>query len=159
VGSLLDIAAEGNAEALSRTVELAALSQGDPVLTPELAEAFDQISRNAPDELLAALKAAPADSATAALTLVAQGNAASTEGDSPLSKAIARAEAGKDADLAAYAKTVEPDYAARLTEAKAKPKPAVVAADAPKAPAAAPAPPATPPPAALPNVSPKTPGG
>jgi D-alanyl-D-alanine carboxypeptidase/D-alanyl-D-alanine-endopeptidase (penicillin-binding protein 4) len=123
ISSLLDVAAEGNAEAMSRIVELSPQSQGDPALTRELADGLDQISRNAPDELIVSLRNAPPDTSQAALNLLVQGNAASTETkENPLPKAILKAEDGKDPELAAFAKTLEQDYATRLALAKAAAK-------------------------------------
>ncbi|MFN7133548.1 MAG: D-alanyl-D-alanine carboxypeptidase/D-alanyl-D-alanine-endopeptidase, partial [Myxococcales bacterium] len=57
LGSLARIAAEGNGEALSRMVELAALARQDAGLAGELMDPLTEISRNAPDELIVTLKA------------------------------------------------------------------------------------------------------
>jgi D-alanyl-D-alanine carboxypeptidase/D-alanyl-D-alanine-endopeptidase (penicillin-binding protein 4) len=123
VGSLLDVAAEGNPEALSRTVELSPFAQSDPGLTQVLSDGLEQISRNAADELLVALHTAPADASRAALVLLVQGIAASTEtGENPFAKALATAEAGKDPDLAAYAKQLETQFQTSLALARAAPK-------------------------------------
>jgi len=124
VGSLLDIAADGNAEALARAVELAPLAAGDATLTGVLAEGFDQISRDAPDELLSALHGAAPESGKAALGLLVQGIAASTDtAENPFPKALAQAEGGADAELAAYAKTLESQFQTELALARAAPRP------------------------------------
>jgi D-alanyl-D-alanine carboxypeptidase/D-alanyl-D-alanine-endopeptidase (penicillin-binding protein 4) len=124
VGALLDVAAGGQPEALAHVVGLAALSKDDPALTIALGDGLDQISRNAPDELLAAMKAAPPSDAAAALDLLAQGNAASTEAQpTPFPKAIEKAKTGKNVELAAYAKALEGDYATKLALARANPRP------------------------------------
>ena len=52
VASLLDIAADGNAEALARVLELAPTAKDDPALTRELSDGLEEVSHNAADELL-----------------------------------------------------------------------------------------------------------
>lgn len=123
IGALLDIAADGSSEALSRTVELAPLVKGDPALSQTLSDGLEQISRNAPDELLLALHSAPADASHAAVDLLVSGIAASTDpGENPFPKALEAAQAGKDADLGAFSKALETDFQTKLALARAAPK-------------------------------------
>jgi D-alanyl-D-alanine carboxypeptidase/D-alanyl-D-alanine-endopeptidase (penicillin-binding protein 4) len=132
VGALLDVAAEGSAEALARTVELAPLVQAEPALKTTLADGLEQISRNAPDELLVVLRSSPADASRAALELLVQGVAASTEPlESPFPRALETAERSKDAELAAFAKATQATYESALAQAKAAPKVAPATAPAP----------------------------
>ena len=121
VGSLLDLAAGGNAEALGHVVELAPKAQGDAPLTRTLTDGFDQIARNAPDELIAALHAAAPEPSRAAVALLVQGTAASTDpGENPFPKALAAAQTAKDPDLCAFAKQLLPAFTAQLADARAK---------------------------------------
>ena len=95
VNSLIDLAAEGNADALSRLIALAPLARGDSGLEAMLEDGFCEIGRTAPDELIAALTTA-GDASKDALELAGRGiNAAADKADHPLLKAVkARVDAG-----------------------------------------------------------------
>jgi serine-type D-Ala-D-Ala carboxypeptidase/endopeptidase (penicillin-binding protein 4) len=82
--SLLDLGAEGNPEALARLLALSPLVRGlradgsaglppDPILEQSVSEGLFDVSEAAPEELYAALRAAPALAAREAVTLVSQG--------------------------------------------------------------------------------------
>ncbi len=76
VSSLLDLAVDGSAEALARLLAVAPLARGaqrDPELENLLADGLVEVGDASPDELLAALRVAPAAQAQAAIELVATG--------------------------------------------------------------------------------------
>ncbi|MBS2023223.1 MAG: D-alanyl-D-alanine carboxypeptidase/D-alanyl-D-alanine-endopeptidase, partial [Deltaproteobacteria bacterium] len=76
VSTLLDLGADGSADALARLLALAPLALG-PNAEPELAQALSEgladVSDAAPEEMKAALLAAPELQSKAAITLIAQG--------------------------------------------------------------------------------------
>jgi D-alanyl-D-alanine carboxypeptidase/D-alanyl-D-alanine-endopeptidase (penicillin-binding protein 4) len=78
VSSLIEVGAEGNADALDRLLALAAQTRDDPATSALLADGFQDIGRTAPDELYQALRRA-ADGGSAALELLGKGIAASEE--------------------------------------------------------------------------------
>jgi D-alanyl-D-alanine carboxypeptidase/D-alanyl-D-alanine-endopeptidase (penicillin-binding protein 4) len=124
VGSLADIAAEGNAEAVARFLELAPAAAGDEGLEGIYAEALDEVARNAPDEMAAGLRAAAPEAAEAALGALAGRLARGAEAEHPLLSSL-RASAG-DADeaRAGPARELERRLAERLAQARGARRPA-----------------------------------
>lgn len=118
VASVLDLAAEGTGDALTRTLELAALSAGDVILEDELAEGLDQIARSAPEELLATLRASTPETRDRGRLLLCRGLARSTEGETPLPKALDKLQKGKDAEAAAWARGFSAELQKGLAEAR-----------------------------------------
>ena len=120
LASLADLSAEGDAEALQRLLELTAPAVATPGLGDALAALWEDVARNAPDETLRALRAAPAASGDAALGLIARGIArADEQPDHPLPAALRRAVAGPDAGLAAFARALGPRLEEQLSAARA----------------------------------------
>lgn len=118
LGSLLRLAGEGNTDALARLVEVAALAKDDDALRAEVADPLVEVARNASDELIVALHAAPDASAQATLDLLAKGLAKETA-EHPFPAALAKAEAATDAALAQFAKGLDEGLQARLAAEKA----------------------------------------
>lgn len=56
VSSLIDVAAEGNADAIDRTLTLAHQAKGDEATSATFADGLQEVGRNAPDELFEALR-------------------------------------------------------------------------------------------------------
>ncbi len=146
VGSLTTLGAEGNGEALSRLVELARASSGDSSAQNTLSASLGDVSKTAPDELLVALRGAPATDRDAALLLLARGVSQQREADHPLWTAVRKMMASTDPETATFARGLEATLSQRIAAEKA---PHV----APVAPAAI-----TPPPPAVPG-SAERPGG
>jgi D-alanyl-D-alanine carboxypeptidase/D-alanyl-D-alanine-endopeptidase (penicillin-binding protein 4) len=76
VSSLLDLAVDGSAEAFSRLLTFAPLSrapQRDDALSTALSDGLVEVADASPVELLAAVRAAPADQAQIVLELLADG--------------------------------------------------------------------------------------
>jgi D-alanyl-D-alanine carboxypeptidase/D-alanyl-D-alanine-endopeptidase (penicillin-binding protein 4) len=119
LGSLAELASEGSADALARLVEVTPLALADPALAEPLAEIWEEVSRDVPDELLRALRAAPAPAADAALASIARGVASSKEPAHPFADAVQRAQRDPDAPLAAYASALGSRFEEQLTAAKA----------------------------------------
>ena len=104
VSPLLDLAVDGSAEALARLLALATLARGpqhDEPLESLLSKGLADVADASPDELVAALRAAPAVQAQAAVELAAIGliAAESDPGRSELARVL-KAARGADASQA-----------------------------------------------------------
>ena len=119
LASLADLAAEGDAEALQRLIELTPTAVAAPGLADALGELWEDVARNAPDETLRALRVAPTAPADAALGLIARGLARAEEPDHPLPAAVRRAQTGADRELAAFARALGPRLDEQLSAARA----------------------------------------
>ncbi|HEY3451469.1 MAG TPA: D-alanyl-D-alanine carboxypeptidase/D-alanyl-D-alanine-endopeptidase [Myxococcales bacterium] len=118
LSSILRLAGEGNTDALGRIVEIAAQAKDDEELRAEVAEPLIEVARNASDELIVALHAAPDAAAQATLDLLAKGLSKETA-EHPFPAALAKAEAATDAALARFAKGLDEGLQARLAAEKA----------------------------------------
>lgn len=121
VGSLARIAAEGNDEALTRIVELAAMARQDDLLAAELAESLTEVSRSAPHELIVALKSAQEATREAALDFIASSLSAAGEADHPFPAAVRRTQGSVDPELAAFARELDAALSIRVAAEKAPP--------------------------------------
>jgi D-alanyl-D-alanine carboxypeptidase/D-alanyl-D-alanine-endopeptidase (penicillin-binding protein 4) len=119
LASLADLGAEGNAEALQRFIELTPAAMAGPGPADDLAALWEDVARNAPDETLRALLAAPAAQGDAALGLIARGVARGEETDHPLQAALRQARSGPDGELAAFARALGPRLDEQLAAARA----------------------------------------
>ncbi len=142
VGSLTSLAAEGNGEALTRLLELARASSGDPGAQRTVSGALADVARTAPDELLVALRGATSADRDAALVLLAKGVSEQQDADHPLWPAVRKLMASTDPSAAAFGRELDATLSQRMAAEKA---PRVVQAGgaavppAPAQPAAAPA--------------------
>jgi D-alanyl-D-alanine carboxypeptidase/D-alanyl-D-alanine-endopeptidase (penicillin-binding protein 4) len=111
LGSLSDLSADGNPEALARLVEIAPAATEAP-LADAYADALAEVAGSDPDDLLAALVSAPAPS-DAAVSALARGLARSSEPEHAFETAVAAA-AAKDGDASVAARSL----LSRLREAE-----------------------------------------
>jgi D-alanyl-D-alanine carboxypeptidase/D-alanyl-D-alanine-endopeptidase (penicillin-binding protein 4) len=79
VSSLIDVAAEGNPDALDKLIGLAHQTRDDAETNTLLADGLQEIGRTAPDELVEAIQRAPADVSVEAIALLGQGIASSDD--------------------------------------------------------------------------------
>jgi D-alanyl-D-alanine carboxypeptidase/D-alanyl-D-alanine-endopeptidase (penicillin-binding protein 4) len=79
VSSLIDVAADGNPDALDKLLVIAHESKGDPSLETVLAEGLEEIGRTAPEELFEAVVRAPADVSPDTVALLGKGIGATEE--------------------------------------------------------------------------------
>lgn len=121
VGSLADLASEGIGEAVARFLELAPAAAGDPSLAAAYAEALDEVARNAPDEVAAGLRAAPAPAADAALAALASRLGRGEDGEHPLLASLRAAAADPDEARAEAARDLARRLGERLAETRAAP--------------------------------------
>ena len=119
LGSLTSLAAEGNGEALSRLVELARASRGDPSAQRTVSSSLADVARTAPDELLVSLRVATSGDRDAALGLLAQGVAQQQDVDHPLWPAVRKMMASTDATVAAFGRELDATLSQRMAAEKA----------------------------------------
>jgi len=115
LGSLAELAAEGNAEAAARLVEAAPASTGEPARTAAYGALVAEVAAGAGETLLTALRAAPAPTRDAAVGALAFALAAGPgeEGEAPNPFPALVAKAGDGAgEAGAFAR----DLAAKLAE-------------------------------------------
>jgi len=159
VSPLLDMAVDGSAEALARLLALAPLARGaqhDEPLENVLSRGLADVADASPDELVAALRAAPAVQAQAAIELVAIGLTAveSDPARSPLSRVLKDARGADAAQAHAWLAVLEHKDAAQPVPLEG-PQPA--SPSLPSAAASVPSPPASASPAAGPLPRPASP--
>jgi D-alanyl-D-alanine carboxypeptidase/D-alanyl-D-alanine-endopeptidase (penicillin-binding protein 4) len=118
LASLARLAGEGNTDALSLLVELGPLAKSDDDLSRELMEPVVEIARNAPDELIAALRAARDPVREAALELVARSLLQAGEPDHPFPASLSRTRSSADPQTAAFAKSLEEGLSVRMAAQK-----------------------------------------
>jgi D-alanyl-D-alanine carboxypeptidase/D-alanyl-D-alanine-endopeptidase (penicillin-binding protein 4) len=145
VASVLDLAAEGNPDALARAVELSHAGKGDGV-RKEIDQGLAEVARAAADELLAALRHAAPTDREAALSGLARGLVLEADPDQPFWPALKKELGAPDPESAAFAREVESTLSLKIAAEKA-----------PKAAVAVPPPPAAPPPSGAPSET--RPGG
>ncbi|WP_434387055.1 D-alanyl-D-alanine carboxypeptidase/D-alanyl-D-alanine endopeptidase [Melittangium boletus] len=124
LGSLVELAANGNAEALSRVVELAGASTGDVPAEGEMTEGLGAVARTAPEELVQALRGASDRDRDAAVLLLSRGLVQAAEAEHPFWKSLRKSMGAADPKLADFARGLEGTLSRQIAEAKA-PKPAV----------------------------------
>jgi D-alanyl-D-alanine carboxypeptidase/D-alanyl-D-alanine-endopeptidase (penicillin-binding protein 4) len=127
LGSLVELAASGNAEALGRIIELAGASVGDAASEGEMAEGLGAVARTAPEELVHALRGASATDREVTTSLLARGLVQAGEADHPFWKALKKSLGSTDTKLADFARALEGTLSRKVAEEKA-PKTQVVPA-------------------------------
>ena len=125
LGSMVELAATGNAEALSRVVELAGAASGDSTSEGEMAEGLGAVAKTAPEELLQALRTASTRDREVSTTLLARGLIQAGEAEHPFWKALRKGLGAADVRQAEFARALEGSLARKVAEEKApKPTPA-----------------------------------
>ena len=122
LGSLVELAASGNAEALARVIELSGASAGDAAAENEMAEGLGAVARTAPEELVQALRGAGNTDREVATSLLARGLVQAGEAEHPFWKALRKTLGSTDTKLAEFARTLEGSLSRKVAEEKA-PKP------------------------------------
>jgi D-alanyl-D-alanine carboxypeptidase/D-alanyl-D-alanine-endopeptidase (penicillin-binding protein 4) len=119
LGSMVELAANGNAEALSRVIELAGASAGDVASEGEMAEGLGAVARTAPEELVQALRTASNADREMATTLLARGLVQSAEAEHPFWKALKKSLGSSDPKLAEFSRGLEGSLSRKVAEEKA----------------------------------------
>ncbi len=119
VGSMVELAAGGNAEALERVVELAAASRGDVQAEGELAEALGEVARTAPQELVVALREAAAGERDMAVTLLARGLVKLGDAEHPFWKSLRKQQGSPQPEMAAFVRSLDALLSRKVAEQKA----------------------------------------
>jgi len=126
--SLGDLAAEGNPDALARLVDLAPAAALDGKLAAAIAEIVADVAAMAPDELVAALRAAPPAAQEAAVGALGSGLARSEDRDRPFAAAL-HALCERQDEQGAFARILRPRLdAAVAAGAAARAAPSIVPA-------------------------------
>ena len=117
LGALGDLAAEGRADALARLIDLSPVAMSDPTLVDGVSDLWEDVARDAPDDVVAALRAAPAPASDAALGAIARGLARAGAADDPFLESVRRAQA--DPDSGTYARSLERRLDEQIAAARA----------------------------------------
>jgi D-alanyl-D-alanine carboxypeptidase/D-alanyl-D-alanine-endopeptidase (penicillin-binding protein 4) len=134
VASVLDLAAEGNLDALARAAELSRAVSRDEAARHDMDEGLAEVARAAPDELLLALRKAQAADRDAAVNCLARGLAQVADPDHPFWPALKKAMGAPDAEGAAFARQMDGWLSLKIAAEKApKPPPESPASVAPPA--------------------------
>ncbi|HET8541861.1 MAG TPA: D-alanyl-D-alanine carboxypeptidase/D-alanyl-D-alanine-endopeptidase [Anaeromyxobacter sp.] len=128
--SLGDLAGEGTADAVAKLVEIAPAALADAGIGAALADVLAGVAASAPEELVAALRAAPAVSLDAAVGSLGAGLSQDEERDNPFPAAL-RALAQKEGEEGAFARALEGRVAdAMKASVAARAAPALLPANA-----------------------------
>jgi serine-type D-Ala-D-Ala carboxypeptidase/endopeptidase (penicillin-binding protein 4) len=134
IGSIADLAAEGNSEAMAKLIDASALCGDDEIAKGELADAFEEVGRTAPEELIAALRVANEVQSNAALDLIAKGLSAAADPDHPLPNAIRQMKGSADEDVATYGRMLDASLSTRIALEKVPQTPAPISTVSPGTP-------------------------
>ncbi len=118
VSAIVDIAASGNREALSKLCELARAADDDKS-KGELQVALAEVAKTAPEELLISLKEAKVEDRSATVTALARGLVRAQESDHPFWKALRRQKGSLDITLAAFAQGLDQTLSQQIAAEKA----------------------------------------
>lgn len=120
--SLVELAASGHLEAVSRLFEFVRFNASDELNAAFLAEQLAVVAHDAPMELLSALRTAAEADRAAALDSLVTGLVKQSQADAPLWAAIKTSQGSVDPTVSSFAKSLEVMLSQRIAEAKA-PKP------------------------------------
>jgi len=115
----VEVAAQGNAEALSKLLELVRPSASDAGAEKEISSALSEVGRTAPEELLLALRHSPAPDREAAVAMLARGLVRAADADHPFWPALKKSMGALDPAAAAFAKQVDATLSLKIAEEKA----------------------------------------
>jgi D-alanyl-D-alanine carboxypeptidase/D-alanyl-D-alanine-endopeptidase (penicillin-binding protein 4) len=118
LASLTDLASEGELDAIARLVELTPVALAAPGAADGLSELWDEVARDAPDDLVRVLAAAPAATSDAVVSSIARAVARAKEPEHPFVAALKRAQLDGDARVASYAHAGLPRLQEQLAAAK-----------------------------------------
>lgn len=104
IGSVVELAANGDAEALKKLLALGQAAEGDADAEARLAGDLEQVARTVPEPLLLALKDAPAPRVAAAVSLLARKLALHGERHHPIWASVKKLSKGDDVKTAKFAK-------------------------------------------------------
>ncbi len=119
VGSMVELAASGNAEALARVVELAGASRGDGQAETELSEALGEVARTAPEELIVALRESDIPERDVAVSLLARGLVQVGDAEHPFWKSLRKQLGASDPALVTFVRSLDASLSQKVAEQKA----------------------------------------
>lgn len=118
VGSVVELAASGSGEALSRLYELTRASNGDEAAEKAMADALATVANEAPRELLMSLKTAASTDRDASLEALAEGMARQAKPDAPLWAMMKELQGSPDANTVDFVRMVDVTLSQKIAEAK-----------------------------------------
>ncbi len=140
VGSLVELASSGNADAIARLLELVHASRSDEALAPVWAEQLAVVAHDAPQELVATLARTEPATRDDAVDVLAQGLVRAAQPDAPLWSTLKGLAGAPDPKLVEYARALEVQLSQKIAEAHAPPaSPALPLVPTPPASTSAPA--------------------
>ncbi len=117
--ALVELSAQGNAEALGHLVELASAAKGDDAAQKEIADALAEVARTAPEELLLAFQGASGEDRDSATTLLARGLAKAADAEHPFWPALRKMIGSVESRVADFAKRLESTMSLKMAREKA----------------------------------------
>jgi D-alanyl-D-alanine carboxypeptidase/D-alanyl-D-alanine-endopeptidase (penicillin-binding protein 4) len=114
MSGVVELAAEGNAEALSRLLDISKAASADEGAEQELGGALAEVARTAPDELLLALSRAPDAEQKASVALLAKGLVELADAEHPFWPALKTAMGAVEPKLAGFAKQIDAQLSVRI---------------------------------------------
>jgi len=118
LGSLADLAAEGDLDALSRLVEISPAAAGDPGLWELLSSLWEEVGRGVPEQAMAALRSSAPAASDAALAAMARGIAHASEPEHPFVAAARGAALASDPAAAAFGSALARQLDERIAAAR-----------------------------------------
>jgi D-alanyl-D-alanine carboxypeptidase/D-alanyl-D-alanine-endopeptidase (penicillin-binding protein 4) len=118
VASVVELAAEGNAEALQRLIELSQAAQPDEAQKQELSDSLQEVARTAPEELVESLRGATANERDAVVLLLSRGLVKAADDQHPLWGALQKLKKAVDPELGAFSGKLEAALNQRITAEK-----------------------------------------
>jgi len=125
VPSLVELASTGSVEACARLLELVRLCAPDEGLSAWLAENLAVIASDAPDELVAALKAMPEKERPLAIDALVAGLVKAAQPNTPWWPALRAAQGQADPSIAEFARVLEETMSQKVAASRAPVAPAV----------------------------------
>ncbi len=117
--SLLQIAGEGNKEALRRLLKIASWAIEDDSLAQEIIKPFDEVARNTPNELILAFQTVRKETEKAALDFLAKAIIQSAQSqEHPFTNALQKSQKSLNKKLATYAKKLDERLSIRMASEK-----------------------------------------
>lgn len=119
LANLVEIAASGHLEAISRLFEFVRFNRSDELAAAALQEQLTVVAHDAPLELLSALRTCPEVDRAAVLEALVLGLVKQSQADAPLWAAIKSSQGSVDPAMASFATSLEVLLSQRIAEARA----------------------------------------
>ncbi|MBX7113289.1 MAG: D-alanyl-D-alanine carboxypeptidase/D-alanyl-D-alanine-endopeptidase [Myxococcaceae bacterium] len=119
LAAMAELSSSGNADAMTKLLEWARAASGEETARGLLADALAGVAKEAPKELIEALRAAGVPEREVSIEMLAEGMVRAALPDAPLWAALKDAQGALDAGLVEFARGLEVALSQRIAEAKA----------------------------------------